>query len=78
MLALCGPVPMMLLLSVSDRPLGQNLTSDIMTTELVRSLAGAMALVLSVPLTTWIAVLIVPRRAPRHDRLYPDTLVARQ
>lgn len=48
-----------------------------MTTELVRSLAGAMALVLSVPLTTWIAVLIVPRRAPRHDRLYPDTLVAR-
>lgn len=49
-----------------------------MTTELVRSLAEAMALVLSVPLTTWIAVLIVPRRAPRHDRFYPDTLVARQ
>lgn len=48
-------LPTILLLSISNRPLEQILTSDIMATEILRSATGAMALVLAVPLTTFIA-----------------------
>ncbi|MCS4490166.1 YibE/F family protein [Corynebacterium sp. ES2775-CONJ] len=53
-------LPMMLLLSVSDRPLGQILSSDLVATELLRSGIGAFALTLSVPLTTLLAAYTVP------------------
>ena len=55
-------LPTLLLLSISGRPLGQILSSDIMATEILRSVTGAIALVLAVPLTTAIAALTV--RAP--------------
>jgi len=48
-------LPTILLLSISNRPLEQILTSDIMATEILRSATGAIALVLAVPLTTFIA-----------------------
>jgi len=53
-------LPLLLLLSVAERPLSQILTSDIMATELLRSGVGALALTLAVPLTTLIAAWTVP------------------
>lgn len=52
-------LPTILLLSISNRPLEQILTSDIMATEILRSATGAIALVLAVPLTTVIAAATV-------------------
>lgn len=52
-------LPLSILLSVSDRPLMQSLTSDVVATELLRSTIGAMALVLAVPITTLIAAYTV-------------------
>ncbi|HIW95079.1 MAG TPA: YibE/F family protein [Candidatus Corynebacterium gallistercoris] len=60
-------LPTLLLLSVSGRPLEQVLTSDIMATEILRSVTGAMALVLAVPLTTAIAALTVRDRIPQFS-----------
>ncbi|GAA1471304.1 YibE/F family protein [Corynebacterium felinum] len=53
-------LPTMLLLSVTDRPIGQILTSDVMATELMRSAVGAFALTLAVPITTIFAAFTVP------------------
>ena len=55
-------LPTILLLSISNRPLEQILTSDIMATEILRSATGAIALVLAVPLTTIIAAATVNRK----------------
>lgn len=52
-------LPMLLLLSLSGRSVEQILTSDVMATELLRSITGAMALVLAMPLTTVIAAMTV-------------------
>lgn len=48
-------LPMTLLLSVAGRPLSQVLTSDVVATELLRSVVGALGLALAVPVTTLIA-----------------------
>lgn len=62
----CASLPMLLLLSVADRPLSQVLTSDVVATELLRSGIGALALTLAVPLTTLIAAWTVREKpAPR-------------
>ncbi|WKD58221.1 YibE/F-like protein [Corynebacterium capitovis DSM 44611] len=59
-------LPTLLLLTLSDRPIGQVLTSDIMATEILRSVTGAIALVLAVPLTTGVAAITVaPPRPPQ-------------
>ena len=60
-------LPLLLLLSVADRPLSQILTSDIMATELLRSGVGALALTLAVPLTTMIAAWTVPEISQKPD-----------
>lgn len=52
-------LPLSILLSASDRPLMQSLTSDVVATELLRSTIGAVALVLAVPITTLIAAYTV-------------------
>ena len=52
-------LPLLLLLSVADRPFGEVLTSDVMATELLRSAIGALALALAVPITTAIAAFSV-------------------
>ncbi|MCS4536005.1 YibE/F family protein [Corynebacterium sp. HS2168-gen11] len=56
-------LPMLLLLSVVERPLGQFFTSDIMATELMRSGVGALALTLAVPITTLFAAYTVSTSA---------------
>lgn len=60
-------LPLLLLLSVANRPLSQILTSDIMATELLRSGVGALALTLAVPLTTLIAAWTVPEHHQKQS-----------
>ena len=55
-------LPLLLLVSVANRPLGQVLTSDVMATEFLRSAIGALALALAVPITTLIASFAVVGR----------------
>lgn len=55
-------LPTLLLLSLSGRPVEQILTSDVMATEILRSVTGAIALILAVPLTSAIAAWTVPAR----------------
>ncbi|CPR13487.1 YibE/F family protein [Mycobacterium bohemicum DSM 44277] len=57
-------LPLLLLFSVANRSLGDVLTGESVSIELVRSAVGGIALALSVPLTTAIAaVLATPRPA---------------
>lgn len=55
-----GALPLFLLLSVSGRPLADLLTSDAVATEFARSVVGGIGLALSVPLTTAVAVALLP------------------
>lgn len=58
-------LPLLLLLSVANRSLSDVLTSESVATEVARSAVGGIALALSVPLTTAIAVaLAAPNVAP--------------
>ncbi|WP_279582707.1 YibE/F family protein [Fodinicola feengrottensis] len=52
-------LPIMLLFTLSQQSLGTVLTSDQVAVELIRSLVGAIALVLSVPITTAVAAAVV-------------------
>ena len=52
-------LPVLLLINLSQRPLGVTLTSEVLSEELVRTLVGAIGLVLSVPLTTAVGVALV-------------------
>lgn len=61
-------LPLLLLISVADRPVGATLSSDIMATELMRSGVGTLALLLAVPLTTLIAAWTVPNTEPDGRR----------
>ncbi|AGG67813.1 YibE/F family protein [Corynebacterium callunae] len=57
-------LPLLLLLSLAERPLLQTLTSDVMAGELLRSGVGALTLTLAVPITTLIAAWTVPGDEP--------------
>mgnify|MGYP002720246947 FL=1 len=52
-------LPLMLLFSVAQQPLGSLLTTDAVAVELARSFVGGIAIALSVPLTTAIAAALV-------------------
>ena len=59
-------LPLMLLFSVAQQPLGGLLTTDVVAVELARSFVGGIAIALSVPLTTAIAAaLTTPAGAGR-------------
>lgn len=53
-------LPLLMLITAAQRPVGQILSSDLVATEVMRSLLGAMALTLAVPLTTAIAAFTMP------------------
>lgn len=58
-------LPLLLLFSVANRSLGDVMTSESIAIELARSAVGGIALALSVPLTTAIAVVLAkPHREP--------------
>lgn len=59
-------LPLLLLFSVANRSLGDVLTSESVAIEIARSAVGGIALALSVPLTTGIAVLLATPRPVRH------------
>jgi uncharacterized membrane protein len=71
-----GALPLLLLFSVAGRSISDVLTGDAVAIEIARSAVGGIALALSVPLTTAIAVMLARpfggRRAPaapaRHAR----------
>lgn len=72
-----GALPALLLFSVAGRSITDVLTGDAVAIELVRAAVGGIALALSVPLTTAIAVLLArpigpaataPEPLPRPDR----------
>lgn len=53
-------LPLLMLITAAQRPVDQILSSDLVATEVMRSLLGAMALTLAVPLTTAIAAFTMP------------------
>nr|WP_138918084.1 YibE/F family protein [Gordonia effusa] len=59
-------LPLLLLFSVASQPFGSLLTTDQVAIELVRAFVGGIAIALSVPLTTAIAVALV--RLPAASR----------
>lgn len=63
-------LPVLLIFAVSDRGLGESLTTQTIATEVVRTLVGSIGLVAAVPLTTAVAVAVVTRsgRPGRHHR----------
>jgi len=54
-------LPLLLLFSVAERGLADTLTTQVIATEIVRTLVGSIGLVASVPLTTALAVAVVTR-----------------
>jgi uncharacterized membrane protein len=61
-------LPLLLLLSLGGRDLGELLTSEFIAQEIVRSAVGTVGLVAAVPITTALAVLVADRRRrPQAD-----------
>jgi uncharacterized membrane protein len=64
----------LLLLTVYEKPLFSMLLREQFAGEVVRSLVGSIGLVLSVPVTTLIAVMVVAPREKPIDRLGDRTV----
>lgn len=64
-------LPLLILFSVSNRPLGQILNTENVAEEIVRTLVGSIGLVASVPITTGLAALVVTRAAHRAREHQP-------
>ena len=61
-------LPLLLVFLSSEQTIGRVLTSEIVATEIVRTLVGSIGLVASVPLTTALAARVVGgRRSPRRS-----------
>ncbi|HYI53332.1 MAG TPA: YibE/F family protein [Microlunatus sp.] len=61
-------LPVLLLLQIYELPLGQTLTSGQFAQEIVRTLAGAIGLILAIPFTTAIAAVVAHGQAPASAR----------
>ncbi len=63
-------LPLLVVLLVSHPPLALVVNSEVIATEIVRTLAGSLGIVAAVPLTTFVAVTLVGGRAsdPLDDR----------
>ncbi|MDH3500285.1 MAG: YibE/F family protein [Acidimicrobiia bacterium] len=59
-------LPLLLLFVISQQSLGTVANSEVVATEIIRTLVGSMGLVTSVPLTTWLATVVVPDAAEGH------------
>lgn len=62
-------LPLLLLFAVAERGLGDALTTQVIATEVVRTLVGSIGIVAAVPVTTALAVAVSSRQrppAPRH------------
>ncbi|WP_219471461.1 YibE/F family protein [Nonomuraea rhizosphaerae] len=56
-------LPLLLLFSIGDQPLGEVLTTPVIAQEIVRSIVGTIGLISAVPITTALAALVNTRRA---------------
>ena len=76
-------LPILIIVMLYDRPLGDTLTSAELSEEVIRTLVGSIGLVLAIPVTTLIAVLVVKATGvraagqpamgvPDEDRRRPD------
>lgn len=54
-------MPLLILFSLSDQPLGIVASSEVVAVEIVRTLVGSIGLVAAVPITTWLGARIVTR-----------------
>ncbi|HVM35100.1 MAG TPA: YibE/F family protein [Actinomycetota bacterium] len=52
-------LPLLILFVLSERPLGQLVTTEVVAEEIVRTLVGSIGLVASVPITTALAAIVV-------------------
>jgi uncharacterized membrane protein len=59
-------MPVLILFLLSDQPATTVANGEIVATEIVRTLVGSIGLVASVPITTWLAVRVVPAEVGRH------------
>ncbi len=55
-------MPLLLLFALSRQPLGIVANSEVVATEIVRTLVGSIGLVSAVPITTWLAAAVARRR----------------
>jgi uncharacterized membrane protein len=54
-------LPLLILFQLSRQPLGQLIGSEIVATEIVRTLVGSIGLVAAMPVTTWLAASVAVR-----------------
>ena len=59
-------LPLLLLFLLSRQSLGTVANGEIVATEAIRTLVGSIGLVCSVPITTWLAVRVLPGNATRR------------
>jgi uncharacterized membrane protein len=64
-------LPTLLLFVLSHQSLGTVANSEIVAVEIVRTLLGSIGIVLSVPITTWLASVVVTDRRDRPARRVP-------
>lgn len=64
-------LPLLLLVSVGDQPIGEVLTNPVIATEIIRSVVGTLGLIAAVPITTALAALASARQATTDHRPLP-------
>jgi YibE/F-like protein len=66
-------MPLLILFVLSGQPASTVASTELVATEIVRTLVGSLGLVASVPITTWLAVGRTTRRG-RHARTEPQPI----
>ncbi len=59
-------LPLLLLFTEAGQQVGDLVTRELVATEVVRALVGSIGLVASVPISTWLAAVVVSEGS--HDR----------
>jgi uncharacterized membrane protein len=62
-------LPLFVIFAVSRQSLSQIVNGELVATEIIRTLAGSIGLIASVPITTWLASHIAPMAEPGEDEL---------
>ncbi len=61
-------MPLLVLFALSNQSLGTIANSEVVATEIIRTLLGSIGLVAAVPITTWLATLLDPSEAVRRQK----------
>jgi uncharacterized membrane protein len=64
-------MPLLLFFVLADQSLGTVLNSELVAVEAIRTLVGSIGLVSAVPLTTWLAAVMVTNDGPTHTHGIP-------